>query len=852
MNFFNKLFRNNEDRAPDEKDGVLSASAKLTWKKLPLKMKLIVISIAGGIFGIVLLVTLLVALFQLESVNSTEVAGSTRYDENTTNSYEQKVIEYQDTNNITQYIDVGDKNLNRHEAYYDSLFRGYEQYKSTDKGRWSFIESIKNFFTGIFKPRSKVVAPAKVNNGGYVDDGSGFDFNLPYGVQIDTSLITTTLYSSRFYGDMIFKAEMQEIKESDEYIDFFLDSGGTQYYDLHSKAFRDEVEVDYFSKAREDEDISGEREVTKLAIAGIEILSKYMIQRVETYYTLNKDFVNVDYDTTRHIKIVHKFNMSEECFEYVKVDSSPTLDHKRSTGGKYSWNDSLAVSKEEKETLKSCKSNYTLSRYDNAKYDNQDKSINGFFSQYTTGFDELSYELDCAGYKEYLLGNYPTASDKEMFCEGNCYSDNFIAAYYHNYVPNNEKRAKKIEDVVNDIYSVLDYYENATMNYNVCSDNYNDSYIYDLSCGIGPYMGGNCSFNNVTIELLDFDGKVSKRLSMKDYIMGVARAERDTTNLEYLRAMMITAKSYLLARGRYKEGSNVIQIRWSNKDQVYASLDETTYRYEIGNYSYYNTVGEKGNVWKRPLSEADRAIYSEAYDSIANYVLIRKELATIPVNWGYSDETEHVNKTQDSWEDLIDQGLSFSEALAKIYPNFKLVECDLSADNSYQMGSGLSGPIITESSDRCTGYVDNSTFNSVLAANIIKHSLPLIGKPYVRGDEFENGQVGGDCSGLTTYVYNKAGINLARMTADSQYKKYRSVCVQQMMTGDILFWADGGGSKITHTGIYLGGITYGGRTYKNAIVDASSKNGEVVIRELWGTNEGSSYPLVAVARPYAK
>ena len=444
MNFFNKLFGNNKEETPDEKNGVLSVSKKAILKKVPLRWKLIAIYVAASIFGIMILVTLLVALFKLEAVNSTEVAGSKRYDSNTSNAYEQSVIEFQENNNITEYVDSNNKAEAGHEAYYDALFKAYEQYKSVNNGRPNIFENILNFFKGIFQPRSSIKAPVK-------DNQSKDELDKPYGVQIDTSLITTTLYSSRFYGDMILNEEMQENKNSDNYINFYLDASEYEYYDLHSTNFRDKVEVDYFEQARKDEDSGEKRDVTKLAIEGIEILSKYMIQRVETYYTLNKNFVNVDYDTTRHIKIVHKFNMSDACYEYVNVEEEPELKYKRSTGGKYSWNDALANTDEKREVLENCKKTYSLKIYDNAEYNTKGKDK--YKNQYSEGYDEFSYELDCYGYKEYLLGNYPTAEDKALFCEnGDCYSDNFISSYYHNYVPNDgEDKQRKIEDIVNEI-----------------------------------------------------------------------------------------------------------------------------------------------------------------------------------------------------------------------------------------------------------------------------------------------------------------------------------------------------------------------------------------------------------------
>ena len=399
------------------------------------------------------------------------------------------------------------------------------------------------------------------------------------------------------------------------------------------------------------------------------------------------------------------------------------------------------------------------------------------------------------------------------------------------------------------------------MNYNVCSNNYNDSYYYDMSCGNGGYASGDCSFNGVTINVTDEKGNVIKSMGMQEYIIGNAYGEIGySSNENYVKTQMIAAKTHLLVKGKYNSQKTSITVEAANRHQLWLDVDATTYReahrYTNGkNYNYYypDWYRVTNDRYKGPMTSEQKARYTEIYNSIANYILIREELATIPVNWNNdSYKAEYTNTNHKKWASLSKDGMAFNDILANTWSSLKLVECGLSADNSYQIGSGLAGPSINTSVDRCTGYVDDSTFNYVLAADIIKYSLSLIGRPYVRGDEFAAGQAGGDCSGLTTYVYNKVGVSLPRSSANSQFNKYKNVCVKQMKTGDILFWADGGGSTITHTGIYIGAITYGGKTYTNAIVDASSKNQKVVIRELWGNQSGSSYPLIAVARPYAK
>lgn len=60
---------------------------------------------------------------------------------------------------------------------------------------------------------------------------------------------------------------------------------------------------------------------------------------------------------------------------------------------------------------------------------------------------------------------------------------------------------------------------------------------------------------------------------------------------------------------------------------------------------------------------------------------------------------------------------------------------------------------------------------------------------------------GFDCSGLVTYSFSKAGVNLPR-TAAQMYNA--GTKVTSLQPGDLLFYATSGGKKVTHVAIYLG------------------------------------------------
>ncbi len=72
-----------------------------------------------------------------------------------------------------------------------------------------------------------------------------------------------------------------------------------------------------------------------------------------------------------------------------------------------------------------------------------------------------------------------------------------------------------------------------------------------------------------------------------------------------------------------------------------------------------------------------------------------------------------------------------------------------------------------------------------------------LGKPYVWG---AGGPNAFDCSGLTQYVYGKAGVSLPHYTG-AQYNSGPHVSRGQLQPGDLVFF----GSDLHHVGIYIGG-----------------------------------------------
>lgn len=78
------------------------------------------------------------------------------------------------------------------------------------------------------------------------------------------------------------------------------------------------------------------------------------------------------------------------------------------------------------------------------------------------------------------------------------------------------------------------------------------------------------------------------------------------------------------------------------------------------------------------------------------------------------------------------------------------------------------------------------------------HANALLGTRYVYGGSTT---AGFDCSGFTSYVFNKIGKSLPRSAA-GQYAGSQKV--SNPVPGDLVFFSAGGG-RVTHVGIYVGG-----------------------------------------------
>jgi len=88
-----------------------------------------------------------------------------------------------------------------------------------------------------------------------------------------------------------------------------------------------------------------------------------------------------------------------------------------------------------------------------------------------------------------------------------------------------------------------------------------------------------------------------------------------------------------------------------------------------------------------------------------------------------------------------------------------------------------------------------------LRKEIVRTANQFIGVRYRWGGQSSG--TGFDCSGLTMVVYRLNGLELPR-SSRQQWKAGRPVYQEQLLKGDLVFFATTGGRRVSHVGIYIG------------------------------------------------
>lgn len=127
--------------------------------------------------------------------------------------------------------------------------------------------------------------------------------------------------------------------------------------------------------------------------------------------------------------------------------------------------------------------------------------------------------------------------------------------------------------------------------------------------------------------------------------------------------------------------------------------------------------------------------------------------------------------------------------------NATKTQSNATAQTNKQQAKTAAQPATSTPAPTTTAPVASGKGSSVVAA-----ARQYVGCKYVYGGTTPSGF---DCSGFTSYVYKKFGVNLSR-TAAGQYSNGTAVSRSQLQPGDLVMF---GKSGISHVAIYAGGGT---------------------------------------------
>lgn len=104
---------------------------------------------------------------------------------------------------------------------------------------------------------------------------------------------------------------------------------------------------------------------------------------------------------------------------------------------------------------------------------------------------------------------------------------------------------------------------------------------------------------------------------------------------------------------------------------------------------------------------------------------------------------------------------------------------------------------------------------------VIQEAQQYMGTPYRWGGN--DLRAGIDCSGFVQQLFTKYGVSLPRTAQEQSFVGEAVMSLDQLQTGDRLYFTDSKRERITHTGLYMG---------NGSFIHSSSGNGGVSINSL--------------------
>jgi hypothetical protein len=143
--------------------------------------------------------------------------------------------------------------------------------------------------------------------------------------------------------------------------------------------------------------------------------------------------------------------------------------------------------------------------------------------------------------------------------------------------------------------------------------------------------------------------------------------------------------------------------------------------------------------------------------------------------------------------------------------------------------------------------IRNSLPNDI-GGDIVRYALTRLGDPYSMAKRGQGSYV--DCSYLVRWAYQQAGVTYYKAATAAEQARYcvnngMIISKDQLKPGDVVFWRKNGChcgryKEIHHVAIYIG---------SGMIIEASSSQGCVRIKELWGEGSGGKWEVIYYAYP---
>lgn len=198
----------------------------------------------------------------------------------------------------------------------------------------------------------------------------------------------------------------------------------------------------------------------------------------------------------------------------------------------------------------------------------------------------------------------------------------------------------------------------------------------------------------------------------------------------------------------------------------------------------------------------------------------------------YGKITTAAVKQFQSTNDLTSSGVANAETMKKLYSTsakklpsgVKPADVTTSTETTPYTGSGYLDSVPSGLESTVSSYSSDMS-NAEKLEYVIYQAQSQLGKPYVYGAA---GPSSYDCSGLTTYIFKKIGINLKRSAYaqgyDNTYPKIEGSA--NLQRGDLVFFDTISDSDASdHAGIYIG---------NGYFIHASSAGHRVVVSNLTG------------------